>query len=68
MFAQHRQIANHGTSLIRRAAHVCVFVHTVANESMDVDMNGTSSNTALQNTLNSEFRKTWNPRYILKYD
>ncbi|RWS31975.1 striatin-3-like isoform X2, partial [Leptotrombidium deliense] len=37
---------------------------TVANESLD--MNGSNTNTSLQNSLNTEFRKTWNPRYILK--
>lgn len=38
---------------------------TVANESMD--MNGASgTNASLQKTLNNEFRRTWNPRYILK--
>ncbi|XP_015793205.1 striatin isoform X1 [Tetranychus urticae] len=37
----------------------------LSEESLDV--NGTSVGTdGLQNSLNSEFRKTWNPRYILK--
>jgi striatin 1/3/4 len=38
---------------------------TVANESMEMN-GGPNTNTNLQNTLNNEFRKTWNPRYILK--
>ncbi|KAI1287421.1 Striatin-3 [Halotydeus destructor] len=38
---------------------------TVANESMEIN-GGPNTNNSLQNTLNSEFRKTWNPRYILK--
>ena len=37
---------------------------TMNNES---DMNGSSAtNTSLQNSLNSDFRKTWNPKYTLK--
>jgi len=35
---------------------------TVANESLDLNGSNASS------TMSTEFRKTWNPKYILKYD